>query len=770
MKRRMKRLRNLAALAALAIAGPATAQDAVFDAIGSHMFENVVYAQAQLRVTAPLMQLTGVSVGTGGDSFVVLGSDGAYRLWNLQAGSQRASIKAGPATAFAPSASGTTLFLGGSDGNVQLVDPLTGKAFGTLVGATGAVTALAGSRDDAFVYAGTAEGKVVAWNNDDGKVAWQAGPFTGTVQHLAFSPDGRHLAAADSAGNLFHIDPASGAAAAAGALGSPATALHVDDKGGVIALASGGRMIRQEGDLDLGSVAHADVGFSGANAVVLRPDGTVDLVDARTGKRIHEIVEIQGGKIGLIYDEAAAKTILIAADGTLEVYDTVTRELVLSIFISAQGWALVDRQGRFDGSSSGLRGIEWAVKKSNFPITSLTQAFADPGMLSAVLRNDTRDLRSVPGSPVEQFPLPPRIEIESLTAEKIGDKPYQLLVVAEDQGGGIKDVRLYHNGKIVDVGAILEQKDAESGGRRIRVVGYNVWPVPGPNVFQAVATGAYDNTGDAAELRETFSGEPRRGRLNLISVGVSHYGRLPEQYQLKVAADDAARVSTAVNRHSQGLFTDLAANVLTDAGATRQRILAAMDGLKDAKPEDSVVLFLSGHGVTDGEEWYFLPHDATADDQNSWLSASDIRAALERSGAQRVFVIIDACYSGGTVENFYAVTSFQKRFLTNGLRTSGIQVLTATRRDQLAPESAELGAGFLTYLVDQALSGRADADPKDGWISSQEVAKFTYGALPDLFLSQREKNPKAFRDVYGADVQEPDLYTIGADLMIARAK
>lgn len=770
MKRRMKRLRNLAALAALAIAGPATAQDAVFDAIGSHMFENVVYAQAQLRVTAPLMQLTGVSVGTGGDSFVVLGSDGAYRLWNLQAGSQRASIKAGPATAFAPSASGTTLFLGGSDGNVQLVDPLTGKAFGTLVGATGAVTALAGSRDDAFVYAGTAEGKVVAWNNDDGKVAWQAGPFTGAVQHLAFSPDGRHLAAADSAGNLLHIDPASGAAAAAGALGSPATALHVDDKGGVIALASGGRMIRQEGDLDLGSVAHADVGFSGANAVVLRPDGTVDLVDARTGKRIHEIVEIQGGKIGLIYDEAAAKTILIAADGTLEVYDTVTRELVLSIFISAQGWALVDRQGRFDGSSSGLRGIEWAVKKSNFPITSLTQAFADPGMLSAVLRNDTRDLRSVPGSPVEQFPLPPRIEIESLTAEKIGDKPYQLLVVAEDQGGGIKDVRLYHNGKIVDVGAILEQKDAESGGRRIRVVGYNVWPVPGPNVFQAVATGAYDNTGDAAELRETFSGEPRRGRLNLISVGVSHYGRLPEQYQLKVAADDAARVSTAVNRHSQGLFTDLAANVLTDAGATRQRILAAMDGLKDAKPEDSVVLFLSGHGVTDGEEWYFLPHDATADDQNSWLSASDIRAALERSGAQRVFVIIDACYSGGTVENFYAVTSFQKRFLTNGLRTSGIQVLTATRRDQLAPESAELGAGFLTYLVDQALSGRADADPKDGWISSQEVAKFTYGALPDLFLSQREKNPKAFRDVYGADVQEPDLYTIGADLMIARAK
>ena len=91
-----------------------------------------------------------------------------------------------------------------------------------------------------------------------------------------------------------------------------------------------------------------------------------------------------------------------------------------------------------------------------------------------------------------------------------------------------------------------------------------------------------------------------------------------------------------------------------------------------------------------------------------------------------------------------------------------------SRRDQQAPESAELGAGFLTYLVDQALKGKGDVDPRDGWISSQEVAKFTYQALPELFLAQREKNPKAFSNVFGSDVQEPDVYTIGADLMIAK--
>ncbi|MBL8708617.1 MAG: caspase family protein [Rhodospirillaceae bacterium] len=768
MVENIARLPALAALALLAGTAPAAAQDAVFDAIGGQMFENVVYAQAQLRLTAPLMALTGVAVGTGGNSFVLKGSDGAYRLWNLQAGSQRASIKVPPGAVFAPTASGTALMLGDPDGSVRMIDPLSGRAFATLTGATGAVSALAGSPDDAIVFAGTAQGQVAAWNLDGKTLAWQAPALAGGVQALAVSPDGRQLAAVDSSGALAVIDPGTGTVRPLGSLGQPAAALHVDDQGAVTVIGGSGAILRQQGSLDIGRLALAGIGFSGANAVVQRSNGTVELVDIRTGKRIHEIAKIKDPGVGLIYDEAAAKVILVAADGTLTVHDTVSRELVLSIFISAQGWALVDRQGRFDGSSSGLRGIEWAVKKSNFPITSMTQAFADPGMLAAVLNNDGRDLRSVPGNPVESFPLPPKVEIEPLSADLVGDAPYQLLVIAEDQGGGIKDVRLYHNGKIVDVGAILEQKDAEAGGKRVRVIGYNVWPVPGPNVFQAVATGVYDNAGEQVELRQTFSGEPRRGRLNLITVGVSDYGRLPQAYQLKVAAEDARRVQAAVTAHAQGLFSEIAATDLTNAKATRQQIVAALDSLKSAKPEDSVILFLSGHGIADGEDWYFLPHDATAEDDASWLSASDIRAALEKSGAQRIFVIIDACYSGGTVENFYAVTSFQKRFLTQGLRNSGIQILTATRRDQLAPESAELGAGFLTYLVDQALQGKGDVDPRDGWISSQEVAKFTYQALPELFLAQREKNPKAFSRVYGADVQEPDVYTIGADLMIAR--
>lgn len=760
-------------LSAALPAAPASAQDAVFDAISGNLFENVLYAQAQLKISTPLLKLTGVSVGTGSNSFVLLGSDGAYRLWNLQAGSQQAVIKAKPGTAFAPSASGTTLMIGGSDGSVQLIDPHSGKVFASLAGKSAAITTLASSGDDAWAFAGTEKGEVAAWQLDSNKQAWQVPALTGAVRKLSVSADGKSVAAGDDSGVVIVLDTATGKPTAMKAtLGQPISALYLSADGKQLtALGNKGALQRigsAAGKGDIGAFTLADIGTTGTSAVVLRDGKEIDLVDLKTGKTRHEIAELKTPAIGLIYDEAAAKVIVIDGGGALQVFDTVTKELVLSIFISGQGWALIDRQGRFDGSTSGLRGIAWAVKKSNFPISSLTQAFSDPGMLSAVLDKDKRALREVPGNPVEKFPLPPKAEIEPISTELAGDKPYQLMVIATDQGGGIKDVRLYHNGKIVDVGAILEQKDAEVDGKHVRVVGYNVWPVPGPNVFQAVATGSYDNPGDQAEMRQSFSGEPRKGRLNLITVGVSAYSRLPKEYQLKVAADDAGRVKAAISTYSKALFNDIASADLTNGKATRAQILTTLDGLKTAKPEDSVILFLSGHGVTDDSDWYFLPSDATADDPDSWISASEIRAALEKSGAQRVFVIIDACYSGGTVENFYAVTSFQKRFLTNGLRNSGIQVLTATRRDQLAPESAELGAGFLTYLVDQALKGKGDVDPRDGWISSQEVAKFTYQALPELFLAQRERNPKAFRSVYGSDVQEPDVYSVGADLLIAK--
>lgn len=763
----MSRFLLVAALAAT----PALAEaQSVGDAISSALFENVIYAQAKLKVSTKLVRLKRMAVATGGDHLALLAEDGTIRVWNLLRGSQGRPIPASKDAVFAPSADGTLLMLGDASGKIELRDARTGAVVGSLAGTGGAITTLTISPDSLQLIAGTKGGQVEIWDIAARKLLVAGQVTKAPISALAV---GEQALVGSADGAIALVDLATGAAKPIATVGGPVTDLKVSADGKQVAVADGkGRIdfISLAGgkprDSDVEAESLLAIGQSLRTAAVMDGKDEIDVVDLASGKTLAELKVEEGTIIGLHVDDVANSVIAATADGKLLVWDVPSKKQILSIFIAPTGWAMVDRQGRFDGTADGLKGLSWDVKKLNFPVSSMRQAFLDPGLLAAALKKSAREPRAVPKDLEDSFPVPPKVEIEAVPGERAAGKPYQLLVIAEDRGGGIKDVRLYHNGKIVSVGAVLEQKDAEADGRHIRVVGYNVWPVAGANTFQAVATGVYDNEGEAVELRESFGGQPARGTLHIVAAGVSKYPRMDAADQLRVAASDAEAVVDNVSSQAKAMFGKVEVRKMLDGAAGRAAILQALAGLKTSKPEDAVLLFLSGHGFGNEQDWYFMPSDASFDDPKSWLKATEIRAALEQAGAQRIFVVVDSCYSGVTVDKFNAVVSFQSRFLENGLRGAGVQVLTATRRDQLAPESAELGYGFLTYVLLQGLKGGADLFPKDGVVTSQEVARYAYDTLPKVFQSQRQKNPRAFQQAYGDDIQEPAIYSLGADLTL----
>jgi hypothetical protein len=750
---------------------PSLAQaQSVGDAISSALFENVIYAQAKLKVSTRLVRLKRMAVATGGDHLALLAEDGTIRVWNLLRGSQGRPIPAGKDVVFAPSADGTLLMLGDGSGKIELRDARTGAAVGALAGTGGAITTLATSPDSLLVIVGTRSGQVEIWDLATRKVLAAGKAANAPITALAV---GTQAVVGNADGVIAAVDLATGAAKELVTVDGPVTDLKIVADGKQAAVADGkGRVSLltlaggKSKDSDVKGEGLLAIGQSLRTAAVMDGEDEIDVVDLASGKTLAGLKVEEGTIIGLHVDDVANSVIAATADGKLLVWDVPSKKQILSIFIAPTGWAMVDRQGRFDGTADGLKSLSWDVKKLNFPVSSMRQAFLDPGLLAAALKKSARAPRAVPKDLQDAFPVPPKVEIEAVPGEKAAGKPYQLLVIAEDRGGGIKDVRLYHNGKIVSVGAVLEQKDAEADGRHIRVVGYNVWPVAGANTFQAVATGVYDNEGEAVDLRESFGGQPARGTLHIVAAGVSKYARMAAADQLRVAASDADAVVDNVSGQAKAMFGKVEVRKMLDGAAGRAAILQALAGLKTSKPEDAVLLFLSGHGFGNEQDWYFMPSDASFDDPKSWLKATEIRAALEQAGAQRIFVVVDSCYSGVTVDKFNAVVSFQSRFLENGLRGAGVQVLTATRRDQLAPESAELGYGFLTYVLLQGLKGGADLFPKDGVVTSQEVARYAYDTLPKVFQSQRQKNPRAFQQAYGDDIQEPAIYSLGADLTL----
>jgi formylglycine-generating enzyme required for sulfatase activity/uncharacterized caspase-like protein len=129
------------------------------------------------------------------------------------------------------------------------------------------------------------------------------------------------------------------------------------------------------------------------------------------------------------------------------------------------------------------------------------------------------------------------------------------------------------------------------------------------------------------------------GGYHALVIGNNNYAALP---RLKTAEADAREVA-AILKEFYGFETRLLLN------ATRQQIVSALFSYRQTlKPDDNLLVYYAGHGINDKEadKAYWLPVDATRDDDSNWISADDITTRLRAIPARHVLVIADSCYSG----------------------------------------------------------------------------------------------------------------------------
>jgi uncharacterized caspase-like protein len=107
----------------------------------------------------------------------------------------------------------------------------------------------------------------------------------------------------------------------------------------------------------------------------------------------------------------------------------------------------------------------------------------------------------------------------------------------------------------------------------------------------------------------TAQPETKAPTLTVLAIGVSRH-KAPGN-DLKYAAKDARDLVGAVKAHEGNLFAHVQTRTLTDAQATRQNIEEALDWLaRQVRPDDYVMVFVSGHGNIDSlGHYYFVPHD-----------------------------------------------------------------------------------------------------------------------------------------------------------------
>ncbi len=124
------------------------------------------------------------------------------------------------------------------------------------------------------------------------------------------------------------------------------------------------------------------------------------------------------------------------------------------------------------------------------------------------------------------------------------------------------------------------------------------------------------------------------------------------------------------------------------------------------------------------------------------VSDEELERALEPLDAAQVLLIVDACNSGQALE---ATEKRRGPLNSRGLAQlaweKGMLILTAAQSYQAALEAAQYGHGLLTFaLVEEGLvQGRADRAPVDGRILAREWFDFATRRVPQVQLEQMRR-------------------------------
>lgn len=203
---------------------------------------------------------------------------------------------------------------------------------------------------------------------------------------------------------------------------------------------------------------------------------------------------------------------------------------------------------------------------------------------------------------------------------------------------------------------------------------------------------------------------PVRRKYALV-VGIGKF-RETAINRLKYPAKDAKDFYGYLVSRSGGNFKQDNVTLLTDAGATRANIAAALDRLRAAaQPDDLVLLYFSSHGTPpniNGSVNIVTYDTVVKPRQAIWESSVTdemLRDFIQGVRAKRLIVVLDTCYSSGAYKRVDG-------FLPTGGKSLGIEDEGQGMSSHMAKKL--LGAKDLVLTDDDAAStDNRTAD--DGW-------------------------------------------------------
>lgn len=501
-----------------------------------------------------------------------------------------------------------------------------------------------------------------------------------------------------------------------------------------------------------------------ARSYAIVPDGSAVLLGTEWALRLvgHDAVEKWNVRLPAVawsvnVSPQGGMAIAALSDGTIRWYRMSDGREMLAYFPHGNGqdWIAWTPDGYYTSSVYGDNFVGWHLNRGKdlapdfYRAVQFDRILYRPDVVAdtfrAALAPVTRNLAALSGADFQISKLreiaPPRLRLVLAATQGGAANPQRIMLRIEGEKNAldIQDHTVFVNN--IPITPSRERTLSGDDTRRFtRTIEVDL-PAQSNEIrveaFNGVSMGVAETY---VALPHTVKLQTVAGDLYVLSVGVNAFPNLPANMHLAYAARDAEEMAKALQTRGAQHFKQAFTRVLSDDSAIkpdRDNILAALEFVQQAQPQDTVVVFLASHGLNDAAgNYYFVPRDVARKDvvavQKGGKGDSMVpwTAFFEtlRGTAGRRILIVDTCYAQ-RIEGRFEAHSLMKRSAS-----SLFPLIVAAKGDEQSQEYAPAKHGLFTHALISAFTPASDAN-RDGLVSLKEAFDF---AIP-LVEKLREK-------------------------------
>lgn len=194
-----------------------------------------------------------------------------------------------------------------------------------------------------------------------------------------------------------------------------------------------------------------------------------------------------------------------------------------------------------------------------------------------------------------------------------------------------------------------------------------------------------------------------QSKTHVVSVGIADYpGKV---HDLRISDNDAQAIAKVFKATK-----DASVSVLLNAEATQTVLLSTMRAaFADAKSDDTVILYFSGHGTPGAIVCY-----------DGELTYQNIFRILKGYKASKKIIIADACYAGKMRMTKQQSTSYNNQ---------NVMLFLSSRTNEKSRET-QFKNSLFTIFLERGLRGGADAN-RNRQITARELYDFVHGGVTE---------------------------------------